>query len=108
MLFFQKPVSCGRAQMNHIRVAPISTEHGNRSICQVLTSGQRQEGVSLLWKQTMRRLSWTRKAVLQGTPNLLSTPSAQSMSLQSQQDPQTFLAHPYRTRLIKQPQKILL
>src|SRR4030042_3217926 len=108
MRLFQKPVSCGRTQMNHIRVAPISTEHGNRSICQVLTRGQRQEGVSLLWTQTMRRLSWTRKAGLQGTPDLLNTPSAQAMSLQSQQGPQTFLGHPYLTGLIEQFQKLLL
>ena len=33
MSFFQKPVSCGRTQMNHICVTPVSTEDGNRSIC---------------------------------------------------------------------------
>jgi len=108
MRLFQKPVSCGRTQMNHIRVASISTEYGNRSICQVLTSGQCQEGLSLLWKQTMRRLSWTRKAVLQGTPDLLNTPSAQTMPLQSQQGPQAFLGHPYLTGLVEQFQKLLL
>jgi len=108
MSFFQKPVSCGRTQMNHIRVTPISTEYGNRSICQVLTSGQRQEGFSLLWKQPVRRLSRTRKAILQGTLYLLSMPSAQSMPLQSQQSPQPFLGHPYLTGLIKHLQKLLL
>jgi predicted Zn-dependent peptidase len=26
--------------MNYIRIAPVSTEHGNRSICQILTGGR--------------------------------------------------------------------
>jgi hypothetical protein len=108
MNLFEKPVSCGRAQMNHVRVAPVSTEHGNRSIGQILPGGQRQEGFSLLRKQPVRRLPWTRKAVLQGPYVLLSAPSAQPMSLQPQQSTQPFLGHPYLTGLIKQLQKFLL
>ena len=108
MSFFQKAISRGRTQMNHIRITPISTEHGNRSIAQILTSGQCQESFSLFWKQTMRRLSRTRKAIFQATLYLLNTPSAQSMSLQSQQSGQSFLAHPYRVGLTKQLPKLLL
>lgn len=108
MRLFQKPVSYGRTQMNHIRVAPISTEHGNRSICQVLTSGQRQEGLLLLCKQTMRCLSRTKKAILQGTFCLLNMPPTQSVSLQSQQSGQVLLSHPYLMGLIKHLQKLFL